>query len=430
MHKIACLFSFQESSWVSCQKIVFNLHKTYEAVPGHKILNFDYNHESVGTDLIKLVMEIERERPDTIVILDHKPHPIYLLSILFSRMTDWPKPRIIFHVFGDFTLYYKEWYELSKLLKDFPVEFVVASDRQKILIDQFLIPPMASVVCPFPVMPEDFYFDPDERSKQRKEWGVNDDDVVFTFTGRISRQKRAHLLLKSFHEALERDPHLKARLYIYGQPDDLGDNFLNQWENENEYFRKIHRLYQALPSRTRERIHFMGNYPNKELRSVYAGADYFINLSVHNDEDFGMSVAEAQFCGLPSILTDWGGLASFEHHTLPEATKFLKVTFGQHSKIIRKEAVVNAILEAAASAHSFPREKLVELSRQKFSVQIAAEIIEKTLERKALPFVSFSEFHTTIARRMMFRKPVYMTRQNKISPIYRKLYTSYVRNNS
>jgi hypothetical protein len=73
MQKIACLFSFRESDWVSCQKIVFNLHKAYEALPGFKILNFDYNHESLNTDISKLVMELERERPDTIVILDHKP---------------------------------------------------------------------------------------------------------------------------------------------------------------------------------------------------------------------------------------------------------------------------------------------------------------------------------------------------------------------
>lgn len=428
MHKIACLFSFRESSWVSCQKIVFNLHKAYEKVPDLEIKNFDYGPDCWGTEIVELQDALLKYAPDTIVIMDHKPHPIHILKLLLSKIQSKTKPRLIFHVFGDFTLYYRDWSALGKLMEDFPVEFIVASDRQKILIDQFLTPPHECHVCPFPVKPDEFFFSAEERKKQRKDWGVSDDDLVFTFTGRLSRQKRTHLLLKTFTAALEMTATKKAHLFIYGQADDLGDNFLQIWDQENEYFRKIHRQYMELPASARERIHFMGNVPNSELRQVYAGADYLVNLSVHNDEDYGMSVAEAQMTGLPSILTDWGGLASFEHPTLPEATKFIKVKIGNRSKVISSGETIRALAEAMKSPVKIPRENLVALANGKLSIESASKIIKRVLAEDGHPFVSFSEFHTMIAKRMAFLKPVYLDRNHLIHPIFRKLYTSYVRN--
>lgn len=428
MHKIACVFSFRESTWISCQKIVFNLHKAYEGILGTQIENFDYGPETWGSEMMKLATKLAEAKPDTIIILDHRPHPYYLLKLVLPKLDQKKKPRIIFHVFGDFTLYYADWNKLSELIKDYPVEFIVASDRQKILIDQFLVRPAESHVCPFPVKDSDFSFKPEERKLQRKAWGVSETDVVFTFTGRISRQKRTHLLLKCFAEAVHREGSTNSHLFIYGQDDHIGDNFLNIWENENEYFRKVHRIYLELPESTRSRIHFMGNVPNAELRPVYAGADYLVNLSVHNDEDFGMSVAEAQMTGLPAILSDWGGLSSFEHPTFPEATRFVSVRIGQKSKVISKEEVIAALGSAMKAATQVDRKKLRSLANDKLSIETGTRTLASILERPSLPFTNFSEFHQMITRRMQLRQPVYLTKEMKIHPIYRKIYSSYVRN--
>jgi glycosyltransferase involved in cell wall biosynthesis len=278
------------------------------------------------------------------------------------------------------------------------------------------------------VKAQEFFFDAAERKKQRKDWGVKDDDIVFTFTGRISRQKRTHLLLKSFDEAVRRENSRNSHLFIYGQPDHIGDVFLGVWEQENEYFRKIHRIYMELPESTRSRIHFMGNIPNSELRQVYAGADYLVNLSVHNDEDYGMSVAEAQMSGLPSILTDWGGLASFAHPELPEATRFLKVSLGMRTKMISREEVIEALGHAMKSPRISNREKLVGLSRERFSTEAVTHRISRMLSETSPAFVAFNEFHSMISRRLEFGKPVYITKEHRIHPIYRKLYSAYVRN--
>lgn len=428
MLKIACVFSFRESSWISCQKIVFNLHKAYEQIPGVKLLNFDYGLETWSGAIITLVNDLFESNPDAIVIMDHKPHPFHFLKFLLPKYAGKPKPLIIFHVFGDFTLYYSYWTKLGSLLEGFPVQFIVASERQKDLIDKLLSPPLASFVCPFPVKEEDFSFHPEERAAQRKTWGVSDKTTVFTFTGRISRQKRTHLLLKAFNELLIRENNPDCRLYIYGQADHVGDNFLDLWENENEYFRKIHRLLTDLPESTRARIHFMGNVPNSELRAVYAGADYLVNLSVHNDEDYGMSVAEAQMSGLPSVLTDWGGLSSFAHPELPEATLYLNVKIGQKSKIISLEETVDALTAALKSSQKIKRDQLIQLAKSKFSVNASTARLKWILGQKTVPFVSFEEVMETIARRELLQQPVYLTKDKKISNLYRKLYSSYVRN--
>lgn len=426
MHKIACLFSFRESSWISCQKIVFNLHKAYEGLTDSTILNFDYGSENLKK-LPAVAEKIFESEPSVIVFMDHLPHPVSILKHLLPKYENKSKPLIVFHVFGDFSLYYEYWSTLEPLLIGFPVKFVVASERQKIFIDNFLPISHASVVCPFPVNPEEFKFSSIERKSQRDNWGVSDDEIVFTFTGRISRQKRIHLLLKAFAEALHQDPSSKARLFIYGQADHVGDNFLQIWEAENEYFRKVHRCFMALPETARSRIHFMGNVPNSELSSVYNGADYLLNLSVHNDEDFGMSVAEAQFCGLPSILSDWGGLASFNHTKMPEATRFIKVSLGTRSKVVSIKETISALKEAIGSQSSIDRKKLSESARARFSINAAATILRDIYSVSPVSFTAFNEILRKIANKQTLRQDVYVTRTKQISPTYRRLYSAYVR---
>jgi glycosyltransferase involved in cell wall biosynthesis len=197
MQKIACLFSFKMSSWVSCQKIVFNLHKAYELNPKVSLTNFNYTMNQTYEEIVQTAKSLVALKPDVIVILDHKPHPLPILQVVKNELSKKKfKPKFIFHIFGDFTLYYPDWDKLSKILVDFEVEFIVASERQKRLIDKFLLPPLEASVCPFPVDEKEFYYEPQLRNVQRTEWGLKDDDLVFVFTGRLSRQKRIHTCWK------------------------------------------------------------------------------------------------------------------------------------------------------------------------------------------------------------------------------------------
>lgn len=432
MQKIACVFSFNPSSWVSCQKIVFNLHKAYEGLPQVAIQNFNYNAELHHSEVTTLGEKIFDYNPDIIVILDHKPHPLNLLKPLlkkYERITK--KPRIIFHLFGDFTLYYEEWARLETQLEGFKVDFVVASPRQKNLIDKFLPSNLSSTVCPFPVRENEFTFNETVRSETRKEWKVKDDELIFVYTGRLSRQKRIHLLINTFVEVCKNNPQKKFKLYLYGQTDHLGDNFLGKWEVEGEYFRKIHKLYSSLPLEIKNRIEFKGHLPNKELKAVYNACDYLVNLSVHNDEDFGMSVAEAQNCGLPAILSDWGGLAGFTYPEIKEASSFVPVVFSKKNKIIFPIDVISAFqekLDRKALTNS-DRKKLGQLAQNKFGLTSATEIIQRMFQGDSNTFTKFSHFFRKVIKRRMFSHTPYLTVQKTIHSIYKEIYSSYVRDN-
>jgi len=429
MQKIACIFSFTESNWVSCQKIVFNLHKSYQACQKVDLKNFNYPHEALpAKDILKLAEDIVKYAPDVLVVMDHKPHPIQLIQKLTSLYQGKNKPKIIFHIFGDFSLYYYQWGKLGDLLAGFKVEFLVASDRQKILIDKMLAKNSA-VICPFPVDPQDFYPSQDLRTKQRKEWNLKEEDVAFIFTGRLSRQKRIKTLITSFASEFKNDP--RAHLYLYGGQDIIGDPFVGITDLEGEYFRIFYSAYKALPPEIQKRIHFMGSVPNSELLQVYQGADAFMNLSVHNDEDYGMSVAEAQFVGLPIGLTNWGGLASFHHPELPEATAFIPVKIGTRSKQVSVTTVKTVFRSFLNNPLREKRNSISELANKKFNVQKVTSILEATLNKESSEFGGFTPLfaQASIANQLIGTEPMYLTSNHTINQLYRDIYSAYVRKN-
>ena len=428
MQKIACLFSFKMSSWVSCQKIVFNLHRAYHRNSNLTLLNFNFSSDQSYDEIIQTAKSIVESKPDIITILDHKPHPLPILQLIKIELNKKRmKPRFIFHIFGDFTLYYPEWDKLSKVLQDFKVDFIVASDRQKILIDKYLTHPMSCHVCPFPVDEKEFSFTPSLRIVQRKEWKLKEDDLAFVFTGRLSRQKRIHTLLEAFSDFLIKTKTQKAHLFLYGNPDHIGDQFLGKWETEGEYFRKINRIYKSLPKRVQDKIHFMGSVPNEELKAVYQGADYLVNLSVHNDEDYGMSVAEALCSGLPAILTDWGGLASFELKKVPEATEFIPVKIGKASKLIHYDYVVETLTKKLKIGQLKNRDEISHEAIERFSLNPASVIIQGVLDSSPATFTKFGPLFEKILSAISFTATPYITDRKNINEIYREIYSSYVR---
>jgi glycosyltransferase involved in cell wall biosynthesis len=428
MQKLACVFSFQESSWVSCQKIVFNLHEAWSKNKNFELANFNFGLDTTHYQSQLLAADIVAYEPDTIVILDHRPHPLFFFETLVRLLGNKKKPKILFHVFGDFTLNYASWSKLGLLLQDFEVKFLVASERQKKLIDLFLVAPMTSEVCPFPVNSKEFSYSKDLRGSQRAEWKIGEKDIALVFTGRLSRQKRIHSLLTYFSETLEDTKADNLHLFLYGNPDHIADPFLGKWETEGEYFRKIYKLYEKFPPHTQAKIHFMGGVPNSELKSVYHGADYLMNLSVHNDEDFGMSVAEAQCCGLPSVLTDWGGLAGFARPEMPDATRYVPVRIGIKTKVLSSVAVKAEIKRILENKNVADRKKLASLAEAALSVEAASKILTHIYEGPWQKFAAFSDFFEDTVLQTTFSALPYLTDSRKLNSLYREIYSSYVRN--
>jgi glycosyltransferase involved in cell wall biosynthesis len=153
-----------------------------------------------------------------------------------------------------------------------------------------------------------------------------------------------------------------------------------------------------------------------------------VNLSVHNDEDYGMSVAEAQCSGLPAILTDWGGLASFHHDEMPNATTFIPVVIGKRSKLIHYQSVVNAFEQALENGHFKNRKEISELALSKFGVEAGYKIVTNIINNEPPAFSSFSSFFDKVLKQFLFTSQPYITDSKNINKIYREIYSSYVRN--
>ncbi len=316
---ILIIRSSKLSSWGSCKVISPNLQAAYEYLKGDDLeltyfdipelfLKEEFIH---GQNIIEsLVNLIKQNNFSEIVLIDHVPNPPKILLYLEFYIEYNKLPPLVFHIYGDFTFFANDWQRLSQKIKGHPVKFIVASESQKKLMKFFSESDSTLEQYLFPVNEKEYFFNEDEREQTRKKFGINADEKVVLYSGRVSLQKNVELLVQEFQEIYKFSKG-KAHLWIAGSFDDIGATFMGVGTREGYLFSKMHNLLETFDSGCRKNIHFLGHQNKKQLRQLKNGADMFVSLSLYHDEDYGMSPAEALSCGLPSLLTDWGGYSSF-----------------------------------------------------------------------------------------------------------------------
>lgn len=138
----------------------------------------------------------------------------------------------------------------------------------------------------------------EERQRQRKELGISPEKVVFSFMGRLNKEKGIRELLSAF-DSMAKDCH-NAYLLIFGRDEE------NCLANIGDY-KNI---------RQGENFTFYG--PTSTPQLSLQAADVFCLPSYR--EGFGLSVVEASCLGLPVICSDAYGLAD----TIVESVTGLK----------------------------------------------------------------------------------------------------------
>ncbi len=149
-----------------------------------------------------------------------------------------------------------------------------------------------------------FYpLEPGEREEIRSSFGFQDGARVLLYSGRVIPEKNLHTVLRVFRLLLEDAPDL--HLVLAGQIESLP--FAEFGVTPTNFSQTL-----ALSARSlgipEERVLCTGPLPPDELRELYGVADVTINLTLHHDENFGLSQVEAMACGSPVVGSMWGGL--------------------------------------------------------------------------------------------------------------------------
>jgi glycosyltransferase involved in cell wall biosynthesis len=327
MKKLAIIQTQSTLFWKSCQTISANLKQSYELL--EKKGKYEIEWLSLEPAVIsevgvwaniqhysRLAEQIRDSKPDQLIFLDHLPSPPLLLAAM-EKFPGFPNVPVNFHVYGDFTYFAHDWIEFFKSRKkQNRYRLISASERQTKLIEELLMqsgPQSVVKTLFFPVDPKQYSFDAGARAKKRAQYGLKDTDRVVLYTGRLSAQKNITRMIREFAELCQSSAVKNPHFYLAGSFDDLGTPFSPATPPTGTYFHAVSQQINGLPHSVQKRIHFVGNLDSAELREFYCAADVFFSLSLHHDEDFGMSVAEALSCGLPSVLSDWGGFSSFAH---------------------------------------------------------------------------------------------------------------------
>lgn len=401
----AFVVSASASSWISCQTISPNLVKAYEQVFGDQKDIFQLATNFSNEMVRKLAIDILAASPDRLIFIDHVPHPGRLLSELAKVYGRRQLPDLYVHVYGDFSLFTADWLAVEPALRKARVCWISASDRQREFVAHYLSKPRQAMTkkCPFPVDSRNFYFDPEIRRVGRNRLKALPDERLVLYSGRVSFQKNVILLAKCFLQETDGDT-VPSRLLIAGSFDDIGSPFFGFEPLRGTCFQQWTQFLSDLPSHQASRIQYLGQLGQPELLEVYNASDLGVSLSLHHDEDFGMSPAEALCTGSPLVLTDWGGYSSFADREgycklVPLSLRSAKFGPAQMISFSKFRGLLRRRLDAPFTESD--RVKCAEVFQQKFSVQSCAEQLVSIHQARPVAFTGFNRLMRIHAQKLM-----------------------------
>ncbi len=159
-------------------------------------------------------------------------------------------------------------------------------------------------LLPFAFNKSDFYpMNVTSKQALRAKLGFNPEDKILLYSGRVTLEKNVHSVLRIFSVIEKLVPN--ARLVIAGKCQDFPF-----WEF-GAYPRNLRGSLERVIAKLwidKYKVRFFGHQEKENLCGLYNIADVVINMTLHHDENFGLSQVEAMACGTPVIGSNWGGL--------------------------------------------------------------------------------------------------------------------------
>jgi glycosyltransferase involved in cell wall biosynthesis len=149
-------------------------------------------------------------------------------------------------------------------------------------------------VIPLGVHCDDFAVSPQARSLARQALGIDEDEIVALFVGRLSFHAKAHP--HAMYAGLQAAARRGGRKLVLVQCGWFANKPIE------DAFRSG--AASACPD---VRCIFTDGLSEPSRQNSWAAADLFISLSDNIQETFGLSPIEAMAAGLPVVVTDWNG---------------------------------------------------------------------------------------------------------------------------
>ncbi len=212
-----------------------------------------------------------------------------------------------------------------------------------------------------------------------------------------------------------------------GDADKVGEPYLLKGEWEGEYFHKLLGVYENLPENEKQYISFEGFKPNDQLNAYYNAADCLVNISVHNDEDYGMSCAEALATGLPMIITNWAGLTSFRRKPYEESILLVPVRLGPKGKLIKLSALTESLEKFYRNPPPQDRQTIARASLEYTGLSHVAEVVKKNTDTGKI-FKGFRSLMHEAAGNAKYQNnhTFYDIKKKKYNDLFFKVYAHYV----
>jgi glycosyltransferase involved in cell wall biosynthesis/predicted metal-dependent phosphoesterase TrpH len=245
--------------------------------------------------VLKAIDMISEENPDEIVI--STPGPVGLVGLLASRLMD-VKCTGVYHT--DFTRqadYFigDEW--VSNIIETYTRWFYKLMDEIRVPTDQYIsiLSGRGFDGCNMKVfrrgVDPEFKMVPAEKQEQiRAQYGLDKDDMVLLFAGRVGKEKNIAMLNKIYKAVCKSSS--RIQLLVVGDGPEL-DRMKEEMEGH--------------PG-----VVFTGRKDRSELPAFFSVSDLFVFPST--TDTFGMVILEAQACGLPAMVTNVGGPQEIVKH--------------------------------------------------------------------------------------------------------------------
>lgn len=161
-----------------------------------------------------------------------------------------------------------------------------------------------AVHLPFGVKNETYYplNDKEKHQSLRETWGFNSNDFVLVYTGRVTVEKNVQTTLGAVAELIRLGYPVKLVMVCRFEDVPFTEFGMHPIDLEG----KINTLIDTLG--ISENVTILGWQSAEELNEVFNASDAFINLTLHHDENFGLSQIEAMSAAVPVVGTAWGGL--------------------------------------------------------------------------------------------------------------------------